>query len=972
MKRVYAFIVMFLSFFVVGLVAGENVSAVDYFYDAKGTISHYKDDIEVLKFNYDYTLKFTEQSGFYNGVDIYDGNKSVSKELFYGANKIVVEATDYNKLLAWEKDDDRVEVYKYVTNKNNFSSIIWSTHNNSGSYILKDEGLYKIMYIFEGEAEITKYIYVSAQLHDLTIKVEGYEDLKAYSYLNAKVTVKDAYNLKVNKYYYAFGANEENLNYTEFELFSESEKHSDAVVTDVIERSIDFKITDEYKSVNGEKKKLYVKVVKNVNDKEVVKAARSLKAYNLFEMLKANVDFLDNNDQIIEDTAYFKANDTIKVKIVFDIPVVISNLEISFDGIHFVDLENTEEAVQSVLMNYSLNSETIMDCDTNSFILRNKGDSENKLDISLEKNTAHVNKVVAEYLIDIIVPGIDMDNDKGDKPGNVKSHFNLILNVTDQNLSEIEYYFDECTSFQEGKCIDADDYNSENKKISNLNEEQIKELINANVTQIPIMLDENAVGRLDGKSMILYVKATDKTGNITYKSFFEYVVDNVIVDDFSKVLLEQDVVDGGEVIGKKMGIKELDELNIKHVLFKYAGGQGYNACILEGDVHECLKVENYYFSSQLEVVILDKYDNEETYEYVFRYNDLKPKNVEVGEYVINVYNDKEYDAEMSNLINYMGYGQNKLIFNKTVLDKIEESINLSGVPDMQELTKKLILSDNVVLVNSIENELVLPSLMQIMESVGDNEEFSGCALKGKECKFVAYIEYSYKVNGVQQKRYVKLEFVDNTIKLGVDNFEGERVLEVHSDFELYNYKFYNSLNVEVTFDSYSILRTIDFEDMNGNISNSDSVYTNKLGTYTIREQLLHGEEASFPIVYKVVVKDTKAPTLTLNGDKEIVVKKGEDVKDIVKGIEVYDEFDKNIKIEYDLGGFNKNKEGKYTIKYWAVDSSGNRSNEITRTIIVENENSTTTYLILGGIGLFVLLVVIVGIVVERKKERRKS
>ena len=131
---------------------------------------------------------------------------------------------------------------------------------------------------------------------------------------------------------------------------------------------------------------------------------------------------------------------------------------------------------------------------------------------------------------------------------------------------------------------------------------------------------------------------------------------------------------------------------------------------------------------------------------------------------------------------------------------------------------------------------------------------------------------------ISAKRLVKLNFVDNTIKLGIDNFEINQEKEVFSSFDFYDYKLYDALNVELNFDEYTKNRVIVYTDSKGVSSNVDNVNMNKIGVYKIQEQIIYGDEASYPLAYEIVVKDTKAPVLVLDGSNEIVVKKGEKIE----------------------------------------------------------------------------------------------
>ena len=91
----------------------------------------------------------------------------------------------------------------------------------------------------------------------------------------------------------------------------------------------------------------------------------------------------------------------------------------------------------------------------------------------------------------------------------------------------------------------------------------------------------------------------------------------------------------------------------------------------------------------------------------------------------------------------------------------------------------------------------------------------------------------------------------------------------------------------------------------------------------------------------------------------------------MKDIKVRDDFDDNVEILYSWNSeFDINKAGEYVITFWAVDDSGNKSAEVTRTVVVGSEYEMTDYLIVGGIVFVVLLIVVVAIIVEVKKQKK--
>ena len=92
--------------------------------------------------------------------------------------------------------------------------------------------------------------------------------------------------------------------------------------------------------------------------------------------------------------------------------------------------------------------------------------------------------------------------------------------------------------------------------------------------------------------------------------------------------------------------------------------------------------------------------------------------------------------------------------------------------------------------------------------------------------------------------------------------------------------------------------------------------------------------------------------------------------DLRNAVELPDNYDKKFEVltKWDPK-LNESKAGTYKISYWVVDSSGNVSEIITRTVIVEKENNALVYLIIAGIVAFVALVGIVGYFKEFKRKK---
>jgi len=140
----------------------------------------------------------------------------------------------------------------------------------------------------------------------------------------------------------------------------------------------------------------------------------------------------------------------------------------------------------------------------------------------------------------------------------------------------------------------------------------------------------------------------------------------------------------------------------------------------------------------------------------------------------------------------------------------------------------------------------------------------------------------------------------------------------------------------------SIDETIEF---NGEVV--DSIDTNKIGTYTITTIATDSEGfKSLPVVRTIVIKDSIPPTISLIGEQTITIKKGQTYVD--EGSLAIDNVDGEITV-YGSGEVNYNKAGTYEITYQYIDSNGNVSEVLTRTIIVKPDYAKYVILALSSI-----------------------
>lgn len=112
-----------------------------------------------------------------------------------------------------------------------------------------------------------------------------------------------------------------------------------------------------------------------------------------------------------------------------------------------------------------------------------------------------------------------------------------------------------------------------------------------------------------------------------------------------------------------------------------------------------------------------------------------------------------------------------------------------------------------------------------------------------------------------------------------------------------------------------------------------SVDDKTVGSYTVKysasQNKLYGE-----VTRTVNVVDTKLPELTLEGNKEISIIRGNEYKE--PGFKAYDNYDGDITDKVTVTGeVNTDKAGSYTLTYEIKDSSGN-SQKAERTVTVKN------------------------------------
>lgn len=135
------------------------------------------------------------------------------------------------------------------------------------------------------------------------------------------------------------------------------------------------------------------------------------------------------------------------------------------------------------------------------------------------------------------------------------------------------------------------------------------------------------------------------------------------------------------------------------------------------------------------------------------------------------------------------------------------------------------------------------------------------------------------------------------------------------------------------------------DDRDGNISGNvvvtGTVNTQVAGSYTLYYDV--SDAAGNPanqISREVIVSDTRAPVVTLNGQANVTLTVGNSFTD--PGATALDTVDGNFSTnDIDVtGSVNTNAVGTYTLHYTATDLAGNTSTVVTRTVIVEEEQTS--------------------------------
>lgn len=142
------------------------------------------------------------------------------------------------------------------------------------------------------------------------------------------------------------------------------------------------------------------------------------------------------------------------------------------------------------------------------------------------------------------------------------------------------------------------------------------------------------------------------------------------------------------------------------------------------------------------------------------------------------------------------------------------------------------------------------------------------------------------------------------------------------------------LEVHDSWDDPGFIVTDNYDDEVTDAGWDGTVDTSTVGKYEIVYQAMDSSgNYADPVTRTVIVQDTTAPEIALNGDSTIYLEVHDTWNDL--GAIVTDNYDDDL--SYDItGSVDTSTLGTYTLSYDAVDSSGNQADTVTRTIIVQD------------------------------------
>ena len=974
-SRIMCFVGMFLLF----LVGSENVKAVNYTYPpADATVkTEEKEGVVVNEIDYDYLTVFTTKDDL--GVNIKDDSTSLFDTTFYSGQRVMLSVKHVPKsgLFDIVKNSDYTVVYQYSFERNDFKAELIRWTDEDSAYVFEGEkALYKVQYYFKDVLQYTNYIFVDPTLD--YAKVEGdnkYDNTSVFGQFSINLELEDTYDLRNNQYYYAFGSDSEDLSYTSLSVFTTAEKNASTAVRK-LSRSLSLDVSDYYDENDQSDKTLFVKIKRTVNGDTKEFVINTSKAYKLVNGVEASVLLVDKDGNVLpENQYYYKQGDVINFSILFNTPVKWENLKYNIRTTTYVNLAENSISVPSkdttsVNVSYTVNMNDITLTPSLKFSLLTASSAKPMVIVNGDTVELNVNtNDLAEIKIDSVGPVLTLDNPY--ELGSItKNKFNVLVTGTDNSsgIKSVVYYAAKCKTLQNNECKDL--FDDTNELISEAN------FVGSDKYELVI---DDRFGKYDREGVTLFVKSTDKAGNVTKTVFHQYLIDNVIIADEDKV--DELFYDDLSSEMKNYFVKVSDSYDVSEVELTI-GDNVSSAFEVEDDgldyhtLYLILQIK-YDFKADVKVKLIDKYGNEEVYNKLINYTTLvdgEEFTVDQKDFVVSTENKESIGTVGKNVMN--SSDNNKYVFNEAVFNKIESVLKLnSDTYEQGTLKKELIMIAGgkvIPLLDNVGDELVFPSLSELVEKAREIDEYKACALKGNECSFDTYIRYTYKIIGVVQERLVKVTFEDETHKYSIENFVLDKKVNVNGVYTGYSYELYDWLNVKI--DSKNVVESVKimYTDLKGDTKEVDKIDTAKVGVYTVTRSATYNNVSTYPLVYTVSVVDLEAPKLRLVGNDKITIKQGD--KYVDDGLfTATDNYDTKVTIKCSWNKeFDTNKAGTYIANYWAEDGSGNKSETISITVVVEAKDNLSLYLKIGGIILAVVLIIGLAIFIEVKRSRNRG
>lgn len=940
---------------------------------------------KAFSIDYDYHLNLS--------ITISDNGSNIGEGYVYLAGRsITVTAFDIPKW-TFNSRKDFVEIRKYsftmekfLDTEHSFTDGKDSSNNNSQTLTLKDDeefAIYRISYYYNDDSLIFhQYVCLNSKMMESS--VTGAEDHDAgvvYQTFNFKLHLVDMYDLKTNKYSYAFGAEDADiskLDFKNYDVFTSSEKNSSTKFTK-IDRDLKIDISAEDVDTKNTEKYLYLKIEREVVGKKDVFVIKTDKKYVLQTAVKTELYLINDKNEVLTDAQYYNDDTKIRFLVKFETPVKWEKLRLDFLKGSLTDVykdyvsEDKTEFVDFIVLEW-------YDAHQNeSYLIEGKAitiDEENtiiklydtKINISLDASKLPKIYVVEEKP-EVVV---DPDHIVGGSGLPVIGSEELDLNVKiDKDFTKIEsviYYLAECSK-DVAECQDEFDDKNPNIKEAALADGEGVAVGDYHKYTYKLVVD-NSFGSFDAKKLWLFVRVVDIANNVV-DSKRAYKIDNIIVDpDKVDDLLykSQD--------GKLFYVKVLDKYDVEEVNLKYGDYEG-NAVIddevvSDASLYKILAVD-YDFRCDVEVELVDKYGNKEKYVLPIEYSSLVDgEEFKVGDKTFVVSTSGNAEIKTQGVSFVVTTNENQYAFDSSVFTEIEKKFKLDQIANIEEsLQKDLIVivgGKIIVLEENISEPLVFPSLLKLLEKVSHLDSYKTCALKGNTCDFNTYVRYTYKYLTVEQQRLVEVSFADNTLKYMVANFQETKTVNVNAKYTDYGVSVYDASGTKIDAIACEETIVIKYTNSKGVTSTVDKVDTTKAGTYNIERSVSYNGNRSYPLNYSVVVKDNEAPVITLT-KTEVEIKVGETL-DLSTLYTVSDNYDEDVEVKSSWNvEFDNKKAGTYIVNFWAVDDEGNESSPVSVTVIVEKDNNITTYLIIGGIVLVVIVIIGFAISIEKKRSK---